>query len=195
MLTIVVARYNESIDWINGTLNNRTKCIIYNKGPKLDNHICPIIYLPNVGREGHTYLYHIINNYDNLSEYTMFLQGYPFDHTPCLESILASDEWKKPFHTISAKKYNLTINKEQNLYTMLELYKSLFNRTKTEFSLWFGAGAQFCVSRSTIRTRPKEFYEQISAVLAQNIDPIEGHAIERFWPMIFLGENLEERSI
>lgn len=96
MLTVVIARYNESLEWSSNISNTRTKCIIYNKGSKLD-HIGPIIHLPNVGREEHTYLYHIINNYDNLSDYTMFLQGQPFDHTPYLESILASDEWKNPF--------------------------------------------------------------------------------------------------
>ena len=195
MLTIVVARYNEPIEWTSGTVNNMTKCIIYNKGSKLDYRECPVIHLPNVGREGHTYLYHIINNYDNLSEYTMFLQGHPFDHTPYLESILASDEWKKPFHVMSSNIFDRTVNEKQNPYTMLELYKTIFNRKKKEFSLWFGAGAHFCVSRSTIRTRPKEFYEKIYTILAYDVNPIEGHAIERFWPMIFLGENLEERSL
>ena len=194
MLTIVVARYNESLEWTRNISNTRTKCIIYNKGSKLD-HIGPIIHLPNVGREGHTYLYHIINNYDNLSEYTMFLQGQPFDHTPYLESILASDEWKKPFHVMSLNIHNRTINNEHNPYTMLELYNILFNRKKTEFSFWFGPGAQFCVSRATIRSRSKEFYQKIYAILARDVNPIEGHAIERFWPMIFLGESLEERSL
>jgi len=192
MLTVVVARYNESLDWTSSISNKRTKCIIYNKGSKVD-HIGPIIHLPNVGREGHTYLYHIINNYDNLSEYTMFLQGQPFDHTPYLESILASDEWKKPFHVMSANICDLTITKEQNPYTMYELYSTIFNRKPSELSLWFGAGAQFCVSRATIRTRPKEFYERIYNILARDMNPIEGHAIERFWPMIFLGESLQER--
>ena len=194
MLTVVVARYNESLEWTSNISNTRTKCIIYNKGSKLD-HIGPIIHLPNVGREGHTYLYHIINNYDNLSEYTMFLQGQPFDHTPYLESILASDEWKKPFHVMSANIFNLTVNHDSNPYTMLELYNILFNRKKTEFSFWFGAGAQFCVSRTTIRSRSKEFYQKIYAILARDVNPIEGHAIERFWPMIFLGESLDERSL
>lgn len=194
MLTVVIARYNESLEWSSNISNTRTKCIIYNKGSKLD-HIGPIIHLPNVGREEHTYLYHIINNYDNLSDYTMFLQGQPFDHTPYLESILASDEWKKPFHVMSANIFNLTVNHEQNPYTMLELYNTLFNRKKTEFSFWFGAGAQFCVSRATIRSRSKEFYQKIYAILARDVNPIEGHAIERFWPMIFLGESLEERSL
>ena len=33
------------------------------------------INLPNIGREAHTYLYHIINNYDNLADINVFLPG------------------------------------------------------------------------------------------------------------------------
>ena len=38
--------------------------------------------LDNVGREGHTYYKYIVDNYDNLKDYTCFLQGNPFDHSP-----------------------------------------------------------------------------------------------------------------
>ena len=31
--------------------------------------------LPNVGRESHTYLYHIINKYETLPEITVFIQA------------------------------------------------------------------------------------------------------------------------
>jgi hypothetical protein len=75
-LSIVVARYNENIEWTK-QFNN---VIIYNKGESLNES--NEILLPNVGREGHTYYKHIYDNYDTLSEYTIFLQGNPFDHSP-----------------------------------------------------------------------------------------------------------------
>jgi hypothetical protein len=31
--------------------------------------------LPNVGREGHSYLWHVVNNYDNLADWTVFSQA------------------------------------------------------------------------------------------------------------------------
>jgi hypothetical protein len=34
-----------------------------------------IVNLPNVGKCDHTYLYHIINNYNNLSKILVFLPG------------------------------------------------------------------------------------------------------------------------
>lgn len=38
--------------------------------------------LPNVGRETHTYLHHILTQYPQFPEYTVFLQGWPFEHLP-----------------------------------------------------------------------------------------------------------------
>ena len=78
--TLVCARYNEDINWLLPLCNE--SIIIYNKGE--DNlNIFPnekIIKLPNLGREGGTYIKHIIDNYDKLSDYTIFIQGNPVDH-------------------------------------------------------------------------------------------------------------------
>ena len=74
---IIVARYNENVEWTKQFPN----VIIYNKGSKLDNNYNEV-FLNNVGREGHTYYKYICDNYDNLAEYTIFLQGRPFDHSP-----------------------------------------------------------------------------------------------------------------
>ena len=74
---MVVARYNECLNWL---LPYEDITIVYNKGaddlPPFKN----IIKLENVGREGHTYLYHIIREYDNLSERITFIQGDPATH-------------------------------------------------------------------------------------------------------------------
>lgn len=66
---IVVSRYNEDISW---TYKYQPNVIIYNKGK---DHISGSIRIPNVGRESHTYLYHIIQNYDSLPERIVFVQG------------------------------------------------------------------------------------------------------------------------
>ena len=63
---IIVARYNEDINWLNMFYDIIN---IYDKGMKYNLHS---FQLPNIGREGHTYLYHIINNWDNLSRRTLF---------------------------------------------------------------------------------------------------------------------------
>jgi hypothetical protein len=80
---IVVARYNEDLEWTKQFSN----VIIYNKEIQLTDDFNQIL-LNNVGREGHTYYKHIYDNYDNLAEYTIFLQGNPFDHSPNIISNL-----------------------------------------------------------------------------------------------------------
>ena len=80
---IIVSRYNENVEWTKQFLN----VIIYNKGIPLKDNFNEIL-LNNVGREGHTYYKHIYDNYDNLTDYTIFLQGNPFDHSPNIISNL-----------------------------------------------------------------------------------------------------------
>ena len=76
---IVVSRYNENLEWLKDEPFNEYPVIIYNKGPN-DNFYKPeklikIVNLENIGRCDHTYLYHIIQEYDNLHDITIFLPG------------------------------------------------------------------------------------------------------------------------
>ena len=73
----VVCRYYENTEWT-AMLNVDT--IIYNKN--LKDYGKYTYNQPNKGCEGYTYLTHIINNYDNLPDYTAFVTGNPFDHCP-----------------------------------------------------------------------------------------------------------------
>jgi len=67
---IVLAHYDEDLRW---TAAYKSICSIYTKSPKTSS--THEIRLPNVGREGHTFLYHIVNNYDSLAEWTIFSQA------------------------------------------------------------------------------------------------------------------------
>ena len=78
-IELVVARYNESLDWINTNPYNKYPVIVYNKGTNSDfikpTKLKDVVPVKNVGRCDHTYLYHIIQNYDNLADITVFLPG------------------------------------------------------------------------------------------------------------------------
>ena len=83
---LVVARYMEDIQWV---LAYNDIAIVYNKANSNDGekeHVFKnVVKLPNVGREGHTYLSHMIINYDNIiSERTIFVQASPFEHNPTI---------------------------------------------------------------------------------------------------------------
>ena len=87
-LEIVVARYSENLEWLKPY---QSVSKVYNKGdPTPGVHS---ISLPNIGREGHTYLHHIISNYDSLAERTIFCQGDPFEHSPDFLDLL--DAWQQ----------------------------------------------------------------------------------------------------
>jgi hypothetical protein len=79
-IDIVIARYEEDLSWLKDIPVKYTTLYIYNKGSEitLDLQNVKIIPLPNLGRESHTYLYHVINNYNNLADITYFLPGSVF---------------------------------------------------------------------------------------------------------------------
>ncbi|MCX5679683.1 MAG: DUF3431 domain-containing protein [Candidatus Omnitrophica bacterium] len=77
---LVVARYNEDIAWV---AQSPMPTIVYNKGNELDSAFgAKYVKMENFGREGHTYLYHILKNWDNLADITIFTQGDPIKHSP-----------------------------------------------------------------------------------------------------------------
>jgi len=103
-MEIVIARYNEDLSWLK-KIPKSIKITIYNKG--LDNiEISDIKYniikLPNIGRESHTYLYHIINNYDNLAHKTIFCQGDSIFHSPGFLDLLKNVKLFEPVQPLSA---------------------------------------------------------------------------------------------
>ena len=68
-IELVIACYYGDIEW---SRPYNSIVTIYNKGDQ--EHYKSSIKLENVGREGHTFLHHIVENYDNLSNKTIFLK-------------------------------------------------------------------------------------------------------------------------
>jgi len=183
---IVVARYNEDLTWTKPFLN----VIIYNKGTPLTSEFNQIL-LNNFGREGHTYFKHIYDNYDNLADYTIFLQGNPFDHSPNiisnLNNYINNKDLSIDFEFLSEiiLKCNLTGCSHHQGLPLIQTYEKLFGERKENMEFQFGVGAQFVVSKKKILRRPKEFYLKIVEMLENDINPIEGFVIERFHSLIF----------
>lgn len=77
-LDIVVSRYDENLEWCKPYAD---MCVVYNKGEPLKNNFgYKIRHLKNVGRESHTYLSHIVCNWESMNEYTLFVQGGHIGH-------------------------------------------------------------------------------------------------------------------
>lgn len=186
-MKIIVSRYNESIDWTKDLKN----VVIYNKGRDNLDTEHKIKNLKNVGREGHTFYYHIYKNYHKLDDYTIFLQGNPFDHCPrILEYIKNFNKLeKKPefsFLTKKIKMTNLVSCKYHSDLPLRKTYKSIFNSNNINRKKMFdfGPGGQFIVKKNIILKRPREFYKNIVDILNYSVNPVEGFCIERFHGLI-----------
>ena len=159
MTDIVISKYKEDISW----LNNFSKSRIFTYDKSGDE--TSFIKLPNVGRESHTYLTHIINNYDNLSDYICFLQGNPFDgpkgHLNQSFDFIESFNQSTNFYPLT---YLLKCDLNGNPHhPNLEIKKLIFDKFFIDCpnELIFTVGAQFIASRSSILKRKKEFYIDI----------------------------------
>jgi hypothetical protein len=188
MNEIVVARYNENIDWLKFFDSKKT---IYNKGDEID---VDCVKLQNIGRESHTYLHHIISRYNSLSNVTIFTQGDPFPH--CSDFIdkthlIIQEGLDKPFQNLCS--WVLQVDNLQcrcwpyHCWSNLlpEVAHSLFGEDFNH-PIWFGAGAIFAVTKEAIHRHPIEFYEKAIRFHDTDIDGY-AHAFERLWPTIFEG--------
>jgi len=200
-IQIVVSRYNENLDWL---LPYKNWVIIYNKGkPILNSPFKKIINIENVGRESHTYLYHIIHNWNNLSDITLFIQGKISDHDNILplKHYLLSNQ-PITINLSSNKIYNndwnrLTYNKKwQNIirnnewryskYTFGEWWdKFILKPRPSPSNLKWSPGGIFSVHKNLILSKNISFYENLINTISDHINPEEGHYFERSWFYIF----------
>jgi hypothetical protein len=181
---IVVARYKEDIDWLYCL---GLPYIIYNKGEDID---VPCIKLPNIGREAHSYLYHIVANYENLSNYTLFLQGYPYDHFPRIRkfilnfpnSINTTKEYSKGCYGLARREWEEDITQCHKVKVFPEEIDRIFFKIHLN-KYFYAGGAQYLVHKNNIINKPKQFYFDLL-----NYHKWDGHeawSFERLWPMIF----------
>lgn len=193
-IDLVVARYKEDVSWVFSIPNN-INAIVYNKFYKEDE-TANNITLPNVGREAHTYLYHIVKNFDKLSEHTIFSQGNPFDHSPkFLQEISKNIEENNELSNngfyslgkiiLEGPYANIDYRHECGL-PIFYFFDLLFDITmKPKDTYQTSYGAQFIVNKTNITHRPIEFYSFLLSFFSTESNPIEGYIIERLWPYIF----------
>jgi hypothetical protein len=76
---VVLAHYNEDLSWLS-KIGEDSHIHVYTKGPQVELNFpsgsqTSLQQLPNVGRESHTYLSHIVKNYERLADWTVFTQA------------------------------------------------------------------------------------------------------------------------
>ena len=198
----VIAHYNENFDWLKAYADN---CHIYNKNRRTESMDLDFYQwesLPNVGRESHTYLYHIISNYDRLADITVFLQGSISNHKSLVYNNIS-------FYVHEARKKGISVSSQSKLttwgriahfghwkndldhgrlvkskFTLGEFWSTIFGTPHpNEITCFYGAN--FGVRKSQILVHPKMFYERIIQFVNYNQNPEEGHYFERLWYSMF----------
>ncbi len=207
-LSAVIAKYKEDISW---TAELDFPVDIYDKS---DSPAHGVIKLPNIGRESHTYLTHIVRNYPQFCDYTVFLQGSPFFH---LEENAGPRELLKLIHlTISksvpfkglawfksrcdrlGRPHHMDDPAKKGKWPgwgkdipVGEAFERLFRKEAPKEFLASAMTGNFIVRKDRILTRPLEFYQNALAIIEN--DPHDesntGHAFERLWQIIFNGNS------
>jgi hypothetical protein len=175
---LVISRYLENVRWI-GVVPSQYHVFLYDKGYGTTG-----IKLPNIGRESHTYLYHIVHRYNQLADYTVFAQGDPFHHLPAffilLESVLASKpDWEAWGLELECDKWGGPHQVDK--LPCQEIYTAVTGKKLPE-KLKFNCGAQFCVSRKNIHRIKKPAWER--ALKMSETMKLLPWAIERLWPYL-----------
>jgi hypothetical protein len=210
---IIVARYNEPIEWLNSEIK---QCLFYNKGEKLN--IENEILLNNLGRESETYLNYIITNYDNLPDVVVFTQAKISDHRTEGDSInyllkLKDDaliNGKSEPHIIHFQtNNNMCWDKGFNLNNGLYfLQNNYLNNTPIIFEDWFKtyininypqpfciySNGIFAVKKELILNNSVEYYKKLILQVNHHINSTEGHFFERSWYYIFNNTNTNTKK-
>ena len=209
-IELVIARYNENLDYLNSEPFSKFKQFIYNKGPEIETDKT-VINLENVGRESHTYLYHIIHNYDHLADVTYFLPG------SCLDS-LKNLQTMRTFERLEGSRTSVFISSElvgdvknhaydwcigeyvggnsenqnqldgANQITLAEIrpfgkwFDHVFGDLHTHVICY---RCIFAVAREHIHQHPREYYENLIQYLSGSQNPEYGHYFERAWLAVF----------
>ena len=200
---LVIARYNEDILWS----RNFSKCTlttVYNKGkahPKGLHETARSVQLPNVGREAHTFLHHIVRHYDHLATTTIFFQGAINTR---VEQRLGPPERYMRNGVDRFYGNNVRAMGRRNGYgwhlhsdsvrasghTLGSFFANVLHRNLSQSSPWV-PGAYFSVGRNAVHRNSRRYYQRImqNTNLSVHSAPEEAHFMERAWMSIFFANS------
>lgn len=194
MKELVIAAYDRDYNWVK-SLNPDVKVTVYRKG---SNQLLEgeILIEPNLGRDVHTFFYHLYTQYDNLADVTFFSQDFPFDHVSNYIELINGNEilWNAYSHQHTegcwffCTQYGvLTCDKNGSPHhpglNLEKMWNQLFE-SMCPNTLSFTPTGHFAITKTSATLIPKEFYKKILNIL--ETEPTSPWEIERLEPYIFL---------
>lgn len=189
---LILARYKEDVSWSDEFGERRI--VLDKSGDFITGIRENWMALPNVGREGHSYLFYIIQNYDNLPEGMVFSQADPSDHvfgmssfTSAIHGVLHDlPDVYIPF----SEKCNKIIGGIDGWDIVMPIqsyWEDLFVEPQPEEWSCYYAGL-FYVSRNLVLRHPLCFYQYLYDKMDNEVHPYYGYVLERLWTPIFCGD-------
>jgi hypothetical protein len=159
---------------------------VYRKG-EIKNLREMEIYIPNnVGRDVHTFYYHLVNRYYTLSDITFFSQDYFLDHVHNYVEIINGniDTWNenssqyddgcwffnkgicdKENRTLDCDKYGLPHHDLGE--GIINIWNILFNEPCPE-KISFSPGGHFAITKEAVHKVPLEVYKKVLNLLEEH---------------------------
>ncbi len=201
---LVVARFREDVSW---TAAVGCPAVVYDKSGEPGPYT-----LPNIGRETHTYLTHILRQYPDLAPFTVFVQGAPFEHmppgaTPETFAARIRQNVRLGLKFSGFAGFKLKCDRLGRPHAMADparagkwagfgrdipvgaIYAKLFAGPVPEQFLVPAPAGMFFVARERILARPPAFYRAALDLVAADPEDAAntGHAFERLWQVVFNG--------
>lgn len=214
-ITFVVSRYNEPLNFLAQEPFYTSKVFVYNKGPEFQDPLpgnnVIVRTLPNVGRCDHTYLYHILQEYDQLDDILCFLPAswneenlkrfrthktirYLQDTGKACVVVYDKETDRLPIyydfqldHYMSGNPRNQTLNPDDTmeLSTIRPFGKWYETYIGKEVLLQTDAvQGVFSAHKDQIRKRNRDFYQVLLDQMSHHHNPEVGHYLERSWGSI-----------
>ena len=214
-IEFVISRYNEDLSWTTEYPFNKYKYIVYNKGGNNDNYVKTNVLhsykIKNEGKCDHTYLYHIVHNYEKLSDIVVFLPGcinecyFKFTKTKILFELIK--KYNEAFFIVDY--YTKSNILDEYYYFKVDNYKSMsksnlvknenidFRKSKIRpFGKWYEINFHYniqhislfgimSINKKDIYNHEKQYYYKFMKSLEGAINDELSHYFEKSWEAIF----------
>jgi hypothetical protein len=205
---LCISNYNNNIDWVKDYKN---PYVIYDRSD-IEVNLSGLNYIksPNVGYNIYDIMTFIIDNYENLPDYTTFIKGniFPrhvsketfeklmnskffttiFDyklHNPQMPISMFSSEGN--YSEINNNWYMLTWHPRKYFNSYNEYLNFIFDNPVLPQYITFAPGGNYVVPKENILKYPIEFYKNIRKFVSYEQLPIESHIVERSLYTIWSG--------
>lgn len=196
--TLVIARYKEDLSWVYSITNPDIELVILNKSkdklkmkPLINNNKVKIIYLANIGREAHSFIYYVSTFYNQLSDYTIFVQGHPFDHYKDLLGFINQKQYNG-FKSLNDQSIVLSENGKSTEKLFRSIIDYPIKQQPHEYGFkfkfigfHFPCGAQFCVPRNYLLNRPRVFWQSLLKYPKWKSNEELPYYFERFFILLY----------